>query len=69
MASTTTDIPRAPLFSRIRISAGIRLFAHRCMLAREISALRLVSQRISNPEIFDARIAEISAELVALRKS
>jgi len=69
MASTTTDIPRAPLFSRIRISEGIKLSVHRFMLARELSALRQASQHISNPEIFDARRKEVAAELVALRRA
>lgn len=69
MASTTTNIPRTPLFGKIRFSEGFKQFTHRFMLAREISALRQASHHVSKPEIFDARIAEISAELDALRKS
>jgi hypothetical protein len=69
MASTTTNIPRTPLFDKIRFAERFKKFTHRFMLAREISALRQASHHISNPEIFNARIAEIYAELDALRKS
>lgn len=63
MASTTTNIPRAYLASRFQLSDNMKRVIHRFLLARELSALRQAQHHVSKPEIFDARMAEISAEL------
>ncbi|MFG6572449.1 hypothetical protein ACGYLO_12650 [Sulfitobacter sp. 1A13353] len=69
MASTTTNIPSASLASRFQLSDGMKRFIHRFFLTRELSALRQAQHHVSKPEIFDARLAEISAELRSLRNA
>jgi len=68
MASTTTNIPTEPFAGTFRVSERMTRFWTMFMLTRERSALLQAQHHVSKPDIFNKRIAEVNAELKAMRK-